>query len=138
MSLYKEFKEFALRGSVVDLAIGVIIGAAFGKVVSSLVSDVVMPPLGALLGGVDFSDLSFEVKHGVLVKYGVFLNTVIDFLIVAAAIFLVIKLMNSLRKKENPTPTTKMCPECCQMIPIKAKKCSFCCSELKKEDEHPI
>jgi large conductance mechanosensitive channel len=110
MSLFKEFKDFAMKGNVVDLAIGVIIGAAFGKIVSSLVNDIIMPPLGLLLGGVDFSDKVVVLKEAaekspaVMLKYGVFINTVIDFLIVAFAIFMVIKGFNKFRKKEEAAP----------------------------------
>jgi len=110
MSLIKEFKEFAMKGNAVDLAIGVIIGAAFGKIISSLVNDVIMPPLGLLLGGVDFSDKTIVLKEAVdktpavLLKYGVFINTVIDFLIVAFAIFMAIKAVNKFKKQEESAP----------------------------------
>ena len=110
MSMMKEFKEFAMRGNVVDLAVGVIIGGAFGKIVSSFVTDVIMPPIGILLGGVDFSKLAFTLKGGsegvepVLLKYGMFINTVIDFLIIAFVIFMVVKGMNSMKKKEVEVP----------------------------------
>lgn len=110
MSMIKEFKEFAMRGNVVDLAVGVIIGGAFGKIVSSFVADVIMPPIGIMLGGVDFSKLALTLKQGsegvepVLLKYGVFLNTVIDFLIIAFAIFMVVKAMNSMKKKQVEAP----------------------------------
>jgi large conductance mechanosensitive channel len=110
MSMVKEFKEFAMRGNVVDMAVGIIIGAAFGKIVSSLVNDVIMPPIGMLLGGVDFSDLMITLKGAagdtpaVVLKYGVFINTILDFLIVAFAIFLVIKGMNTLKKKQEEAP----------------------------------
>jgi large conductance mechanosensitive channel len=110
MSMVKEFKEFAMRGNVVDMAVGIVIGAAFGKIVASFVSDVLMPPIGMLLGGVDFSDLMVTLKNAVgdapavVVKYGVFINTIIDFLIVAFAIFMVIKGMNTLKKKEEKAP----------------------------------
>jgi large conductance mechanosensitive channel len=109
--MLKEFKDFAMRGNVVDMAVGVIIGAAFGKITTSMVSDVMMPPIGMLLGGVDFSNRAVEIaaatadKPAVLLRYGVFINTVIDFLIVAFAIFLVVKLMNTLKKTEPPPPT---------------------------------
>lgn len=140
MSMMQEFKTFAMRGSVVDLAVGVIIGAAFGKIVSSLVNDVIMPPIGVLLGGVDFSNLALTIKEGVagapavVMKYGAFINTVIDFLIVALVIFLVVKAMNSLKKQEPvvaAAPTTKTCPECGMTIPIAARKCGFCTSPVK-------
>lgn len=112
MSVVKEFKEFAVKGNVVDLAVGVIIGAAFGKVVTSLVSDIMLPPLGYLTGGVDFSDLKFYIKHGdpakkladVSINYGLFLNAIIQFLIVAFCIFLVVKAINALKKKEEAAP----------------------------------
>jgi large conductance mechanosensitive channel len=108
--MLKEFKEFAMRGNVVDMAVGVIIGAAFGKITTSMVNDVMMPPIGVLLGGVDFSDRAVEIwaatadKPAVLLRYGAFINTVIDFIIVAFAIFLVVKLMNTLKKTEPPPP----------------------------------
>ncbi len=110
MSMVKEFKEFAMRGNVVDMAVGIVIGAAFGKIVSSFVSDVLMPPIGMLLGGVDFSDLMITLKDAVgetpavVVKYGLFVNTVLDFVIVAFAIFMVIKGMNAMKKKEEVAP----------------------------------
>ncbi len=110
MSMIKEFKEFAMRGNVVDMAVGIIIGGAFGKIISSFVSDVLMPPIGLLLGGMDFSKLALTIKEGsegvepVLLKYGVFINTTIDFLIIAFAIFMVIKAMNSLKKKKEEAP----------------------------------
>lgn len=108
--MVSEFKEFAMRGNVVDMAVGIIIGAAFGKIVSSFVSDIIMPPLGVIIGGVDFTDLAVTIKaatdsaEAVTLKYGAFIQTVLDFLIVAFAIFMVIKLMNSLKKKEEETP----------------------------------
>jgi large conductance mechanosensitive channel len=111
MSMLKEFKAFAMRGSVVDLAVGIIIGVAFGKIISSLVNDVIMPPIGVLLGGVDFSGLALQIKEAtatapaVLIKYGVFINTVIDFVIVAAVIFLLVRAMNKLKKAEVAAPT---------------------------------
>jgi len=116
MSMMKEFKHFAMRGNVMDMAIGIIIGAAFGKIVSSIVSDVIMPPIGMLLGGVDFSTLALTLKAGtegvepVLIKYGVFLNTVIDFVIIAFAIFMVIKAMNTMKKKEEEKPAAPPAP----------------------------
>ncbi len=134
--MIQEFKSFATRGNVADMAVGIIIGAAFGRIVSSLVSDVIMPPIGLLLGGVDFSGLSLTLKDAappVLIKYGVFINTVIDFLIVAFAIFLLIKGMNRLKKPpEAPAaPTTKDCPECRMSIPIDAKRCGHCTTVLQ-------
>ncbi len=140
MSMMQEFKTFAMRGSVVDLAVGVIIGGAFGKIVSSFVNDVVMPPIGVLLGGVDFSNLGLTIKEAagatpaVVLKYGVFANTVIDFLIVAFVIFMVIKAMNSMKRQEPApaaAPTTKTCPECSMVIPIAAKRCGYCTSTIK-------
>jgi large conductance mechanosensitive channel len=148
--MLKEFKEFAMRGNVVDMAVGIIIGGAFGTIVKSLVADVMMPPLGLLLGGVDFSDLFFTLKDGttagpyttlaaaktagaVTVSYGLFINAVISFLIVAFAVFLLIKGINQLqRKKEEPPaePTTKECPYCLSSIAIKASRCPHCTSEL--------
>ncbi|MBW7842164.1 MAG: large-conductance mechanosensitive channel protein MscL [Ignavibacterium sp.] len=108
--MIKEFKEFAMRGNVVDMAVGIIIGGAFGKIVSSFVADVIMPPIGILLGGMDFSNLAITIKEGsegvepVLLKYGMFINTIIDFLIIAFAIFMAIKAMNSLKKKQEEAP----------------------------------
>jgi len=110
MSMIKEFKDFAMRGNVVDMAVGIIIGAAFGKIVASLVKDVIMPPIGILVGGIDFSDLMITIKNAVgdtpavVIKYGVFINTVIEFIIVAFAIFMVIKGMNALKRKEEAAP----------------------------------
>jgi large conductance mechanosensitive channel len=138
MSLIKEFKAFALRGNMVDLAIGVIIGIAFGKVVSSLVSDVIMPPLGLLVGGIDFSSHGITLKEAtatqgaIVLKYGVFLNAVVDFLIIAVVIFFVIKAMNRLSGQKPPkAPSTIECPECLMVIPKGAKKCCHCCSSFK-------
>jgi large conductance mechanosensitive channel len=137
----KEFKEFAMRGSVLDLAIGVIIGAAFGKVVSSLVDDVIMPPIGKLLGHVDFSNLFINLSDAHFntladakragaptLNYGIFLNTIINFLIVAFAIFLVVRAVNKWLPKPAPPVTTKECPQCAMSIPINAKKCGHCTS----------
>ena len=139
MGMLKEFKDFAMRGNVVDMAVGIVIGAAFGKIVTSLVNDVIMPPIGLLLGKVDFSELTVTLKQkteeaeAVTLNYGVFINTILDFVIVAFAIFLVIKQMNRLKKKkEEPVsvPTTKECPKCFSSIPIKASRCPHCTSEL--------
>lgn len=139
MGMLKEFKEFAMRGNVVDMAVGIIIGAAFGKIVSSFVKDVIMPPIGLLLGNVDFSQLAITLQEktataeAVTIKYGVFINTVLDFIIVAFAIFIVIKQMNRFKKQEEapvPEPTTKECPKCFTAIPIKATRCPYCTSEL--------
>lgn len=133
--MFKEFKEFAMRGNVVDMAVGIIIGTAFGKIVSSFVSDVLMPPIGMLLGGMDFGALKLKLKEDVFINYGVFINTVIDFIIIAFAIFLVVKGMNRLKRKEIPpppaAPTTKECPECLSVIPIKAVRCAHCGIQLK-------
>jgi large conductance mechanosensitive channel len=145
--MWKEFKEFIMRGNVLDMAVGIIIGAAFGKIVTSFVNDVLMPPLGLLMGKVDFSNLfltlsgqSFatleEAKKAgaVTLRYGLFINTIIDFLIVAFAIFLVIKQVNRLNRQPEPAPAapaTKECPFCLSVIPIKATRCPQCTSELK-------
>jgi large conductance mechanosensitive channel len=146
MGMVKEFKEFAMRGNVVDMAVGIIIGGAFGKIVTSMVSDVLMPPIGALLGGVDFASLAIKVKDAtvdaagkttpaVIISYGKFINTVLDFIIVAFCIFMVIKAMNALKTKPAPAPaaaaTTKECPRCFSTIPIKATRCPQCTSDVK-------
>jgi len=116
MKLLQDFKAFAMKGNVADMAVGIIIGAAFGKIVSSLVNDVIMPPIGLLVGGIDFSNLSITIKEvvdnspAVVIKYGLFINTIIDFIIVAWAIFMVIKAMNSLRKKEEIKPAASLKP----------------------------
>ena len=137
MSIVKEFKEFAMRGNVVDMAVGIVIGGAFGKIVSSLVSDVIMPPIGMILGNVDFSKLSIVLREktataeAVAIKYGLFINTVLDFVIVAFAIFMVIKQMNRLKKKEAPAEvTTKECPKCFSTIALQATRCPNCTSEI--------
>jgi len=139
MGMITEFKQFAMRGNVVDMAVGIIIGGAFGKIVSSLVNDVIMPPIGLLLGNVDFSQLAITLTEktaeaeAVTIKYGVFINTILDFIIVAFAIFIVIKQMNRLKKKEEApaaVPTSKECPQCFTVIPIKAVRCPHCTSEL--------
>jgi large conductance mechanosensitive channel len=140
MNILKEFKEFAMRGNVVDMAVGIIIGAAFGKIISSLVNDVIMPPIGMLLGNVDFSNLTITLKEkttdaaAVTVKYGAFINTVLDFIIVAFVIFVLIRQMNRLKKKEEASaaaPTSKECPKCYSSTSIKATRCPHCTSELK-------
>ena len=142
--MLKEFKEFALKGNVVDLAIAVIIGAAFGKVVSSFVNDIIMPPIGMLLGGVNFSDLFIsldgqtypslavaQAAGAATINYGVFLTTIIDFVIIAWVLFLVVKAMNRMKKAPAPAdPTTKTCPQCATEIPIKAVRCPHCTSNL--------
>jgi large conductance mechanosensitive channel len=145
--MLKEFKDFILRGNVLDLAVAVIIGGAFGKIISSLVTDILMPPLGLILGKVDFSNLYINMSDtpfaslaeaqaagAPTLNYGVFLNNVINFVIVAAAIFLVIKLANRLQRlkpAEKPAPTTRECPYCISNIPIKATRCPNCTSEIK-------
>lgn len=139
MNFVKEFKEFAMRGNVVDMAVGIIIGAAFGKIVTSLVNDVIMPPIGLVLGNVDFSQLSVTLREAtaeaeaVTLNYGMFINTVLDFVLVAFAIFLLIKQVNRFKRQPEPSavePTTKECPKCCSSIPVKASRCPFCTSEL--------
>jgi large conductance mechanosensitive channel len=136
MGMIKEFKEFAMRGNVMDLAVGIVIGGAFGKIVTSLVNDIVMPPIGLLLGNVDFSSLAVTLHNAtntapaVTVKYGLFINTVVDFLIVAFVIFLVVKQINRLNRPKYAPPTTKDCPHCKMSIPIAATRCGFCTSEL--------
>ena len=139
-----EFKTFAMRGNVIDMAVGIIIGGAFGTIVNSLVNDVLMPPIGMLLGKVDFSDLqlvlSGEGENVVAIKYGLFINALISFLIVAFAVFLLIKAINKLQATvvkdeaaaEAAEPTTKTCPYCCSEIAINATRCPHCTSELKK------
>jgi large conductance mechanosensitive channel len=137
MSMTKEFKEFAMRGNVVDMAVGIVIGGAFGKIVSSMVSDVIMPPIGLILGNVDFSKLAIVLREktataeAVTINYGLFINTVLDFVIVAFAIFMVIKQMNRLKKKEAPPEvTTKECPKCFSTIALQASRCPNCTSEI--------
>lgn len=145
MSMAKEFKEFAMRGNVVDLAIGIVIGGAFGKIVTSLVNDVIMPPIGLLVGGIDFSKLALTLKAAeettpaVAIGYGALVNTVLDFVIVAFAIFMVVKVMNRLKRKHEAAPAraaepaTKLCPECQTDIPVKAKRCPHCTSDISTE-----
>ena len=137
-----EFKKFAMRGNVIDMAVGIIIGAAFGKIVDSLVKDIIMPPIGVVLGKVDFSELKLMLTNEVSINYGNFINNVISFLIVAFAVFVLIKAINTLQekmladeKKEEiaSAPTTKKCPFCCSEIAIKATRCPHCTSELKEE-----
>jgi len=130
--MIKEFKEFIMRGNVMDLAVAVIIGGAFGKIVSSLVSDLIMPVIGLIIGGIDFSGLSLTVGKA-SITYGNFINNVIDFLIIALVIFLLVKGIDSLKKKPVPVvaePVTKECPHCYTVIPIKATRCPNCTSEL--------
>jgi large conductance mechanosensitive channel len=150
MGMIKEFKEFAVRGNVVDMAVGVIIGAAFGTIVKTLVDHVIMPPIGLALGGVDFANLFLQVRDGtppgpyptveaakeagaVTINYGLFVNAVISFLIVAFAVFLMVKAINSLKRKEEapPPPSTKDCRFCATPIPINAKRCPHCTSQLE-------
>ncbi len=145
--MIKEFKEFAMRGNVVDMAVGIIIGAAFGAIVQSLVADVIMPPIGFVLGNVDFSNLFLTIKDGavagpyaslaeaqkagaVTINYGMFANKIISFIIVAFAVFMLVRGMNKLIKKEKPAETTKDCPRCFTSIPLKAQRCPNCTSEL--------
>ena len=149
--MFKEFKEFAIKGNVVDMAVGIIIGAAFGTIVKSLVADIIMPPIGLLLGNVDFSNLFIVLKGtaagdtfasladaqkagAVTLNYGMFINTIISFLIVAFAVFLLIRGLNKLKREEEAPPeepTTKECPRCLSTIPIKATRCGHCTSELE-------
>jgi large conductance mechanosensitive channel len=148
--MIKEFKEFAMRGNVVDMAVGIIIGAAFGAIVKSLVDDVLMPVVGLLLGNVDFSNFFFVLKAGkvpgpyatlaeakaataVVLSYGLFINAIVTFLIVAFAVFLLVKQINVLKREEAPpaAPTTKDCPFCLSTVPLKATRCPHCTSELK-------
>lgn len=152
--MFKEFKEFAMRGNVIDMAVGIVIGAAFGTIVKSLVSDIIMPPIGLLLGKVDFSNLFAVLKQGetvagpytslvdaqaagaVTINYGIFINTLISFIIISFAIFMVIRSMNKLKKKEEAPPaepTTQDCPYCFTSIPIKATRCPHCTSQLAAE-----
>ena len=145
--MMKAFKEFVVRGNVLDMAVGIVIGAAFGKIVSSFVDDILMPPIGLLLGKVDFTNLFINLSDKPLaslaeakaagapvIKYGVFINTVLDFLIVAFVIFLVVKQVNALKRQEEaappPAPATKECPFCASTIALKAKRCPQCTSEI--------
>lgn len=148
--MLKEFKEFAVKGNAVDMAVGLIIGAAFGTIVSSLVADIIMPPIGLILGNVDFSGLLLVLKEGkvpgpyanpaaakaasaVTINYGQFINTVISFLIVAFSVFLLVRNINKLKKEEKKQaePATKECPYCLSVIPIKAVRCGHCTSDLQ-------
>lgn len=148
--MLKEFREFAMRGNVVDMAVGIIIGAAFGSIVNSLVSDMIMPPIGLLLGKVDFANLFVILQEGeiagpfgslieaqeagaVTLNYGIFINTIVSFLIVAFAVFLLIRSINRLEREEAPAekPTTKECPFCASEIPVKASRCPYCTSQLE-------
>jgi large conductance mechanosensitive channel len=143
--MFSEFKKFAMRGNVLDMAVGIIIGAAFGKIISSLVADVLMPPLGLILGKVDFSNLFLNISGksydslaaakaagAPTINYGIFLNNIIDFIIVAFAIFLLIRMVNRWNKPEPAAaPVTKECPYCATAIPLAAKRCPNCTSELR-------
>jgi large conductance mechanosensitive channel len=148
--MLKEFKEFAMRGNVVDMAVGIIIGAAFGTIIKSLVADIIMPPIGLLLGNVDFANLFLMLKAGnpagpylavaeaqkagaVTINYGAFINTIISFIIVAFAVFFLIRSLNRLQKPAAAPvpPATKECPYCLSAIPVKASRCAHCTSELK-------
>ena len=144
--MLKEFREFAMRGNVLDMAVGIVIGGAFGKIVSSLVADVIMPPIGLLLGQVDFSSLFLNLSgesYATLAEaqaagaptlnYGLFVQSIVNFLIVAFAIFLLIQRVNAWQRQPPPKPaepTTKECPECCSTIPIRAKRCPSCTAAL--------
>ena len=149
--MLKEFKEFAVKGNMVDMAVGIVIGAAFGGIIKSLVADVLMPPIGLLLGNVDFSNLFLVLKEGstlgpfatidaakaagaVTLNYGLFVNTIVNFLIIAFSIFFVVRAINRIKRQEEAPPaepTTKECPLCLSTIPIKATRCGHCTSELK-------
>jgi large conductance mechanosensitive channel len=142
--MYKEFKEFIMRGNVVDLAVGVVIGVAFGKIVTSFVEDILMPPIGLALGGVDFSNLFINLSGkdypsiaaakaagAATLNYGIFFNNILNFLIIAFAIFMLIKQINRMQKPATAAPTTKDCPHCLSPVPLKATKCAHCTSELK-------
>ncbi len=141
--MLKDFKEFALKGNVLDMSIGIIIGTAFGKIITSAVNDVLMPPLGLLIGKVDFSNLFFNLSDksvkslaeaktigAATINYGLFINTLIDFVLVAFALFLIIQQFNRLKKQPAPTTTTKECQQCFSTIPIKALRCPCCTSSL--------
>jgi len=143
--MLKDFKEFAMRGNVLDMAVGIIIGAAFGKIITSLVNDIMMPPLGLILGKVDFSNLFLNISGksydslaaaklagAPTINYGIFLNNVIDFLIVALAVFLLVRQVNRWTAPAPAAPTTKDCPYCATRIPINATRCPNCTSEIRK------
>ena len=149
--MFKEFREFAMRGNVVDMAVGIVIGASFGAIVNSFVADIIMPPVGILLGNVDFSGLFVILKEGkvpgpygtlaaakaagaITLNYGVFINSIISFLIIAFSVFLLIRNINRFRRKEEApaaAPVTKECPYCLSAVPLKAVRCPHCTSELK-------
>ena len=141
--MFKEFKEFAVKGNVIDLAVGLVIGAAFGKIVSSFVADILMPPIGLALGKVDFSNLYLNLSQTAYpslaeakkagaptLNYGLFMNNVIDFVIVAFAIFLVVKAVNKMKTQPAAAANTKACPQCVSNIPLAAKRCPFCTSQI--------
>ena len=147
MAMLKEFREFAMRGNVVDMAVGIIIGAAFGKIVASLVADVIMPPISILLGNVDFTEWFITLSSGsydtlaaaqeagaATLNVGLFINAIVNFVIIAFAVFMLIRGINRLKRKEEagetPSPTTKSCPHCLSTIPLKATRCGHCTSEL--------
>ncbi|MFA5394151.1 MAG: large conductance mechanosensitive channel protein MscL [Candidatus Ratteibacteria bacterium] len=146
--MLKEFREFAMRGNVLDMAIGIIIGTAFGKIITSLVNDILMPPIGVLLGKMDFANLFVNIspRHyerladakaagAATINYGLFLNTIIDFVIVAFVIFLLIRQVNRFKKKEEPAaPVTKDCLYCLSAVPVRATRCPHCTSELKPSE----
>ena len=128
--MLKEFREFAMRGNVLDLAVAVIIGGAFGKIIASLVADVLMPLIGLVLGGINFADLSFTVGAAV-VKWGAFVQSIVDFVIIAFVIFMIVRAMNRMQKPAPvAAPTTKDCPYCFSIIPLKATRCPNCTSQL--------
>jgi large conductance mechanosensitive channel len=128
--MLKEFREFAMRGNVVDLAVAVIIGGAFGKIVSSLVDNIIMPLVGLLIGGVDFKSLAFTIRSA-KVEYGLFIQNVVDFVIIAFVIFLIVRAINATKKPAPAAaPTTKECPHCFTTIPLKATRCPNCTSQL--------
>jgi large conductance mechanosensitive channel len=142
--MFKEFREFAMRGNVIDMAVGVVIGAAFGKIIASLVEDIVMPPIGLALGNVDFSNLFINLSGkdyssvaaakaagAATLNYGIFFNTILNFLIIAFAVFLVIRSFNRSKQPEPAAIATKECPHCLSVIPIKATRCAHCTAELR-------
>ena len=133
MGMIKEFREFAVKGNAIDMAVGIIIGAAFGKIVTSLVNDVIMPPIGLVLGRVDFSNLIIPLNEKTAIRYGEFINNILIFVIVAFCVFLMVKQINRLKSMlpaEKVEPTTKTCPHCQSTIPLKATRCPHCTSEL--------
>jgi large conductance mechanosensitive channel len=147
--MWKEFRDFAMRGNAVDMAVGIVIGAAFATIVKSLVDDIIMPPIGLMLGGVDFTNLFFVLKPGanpgpflkladakaagaVTINYGVFINSIVTFVIIAFAVFMVIRAINRLYPPTPAAATTKECPHCASAIPIKASRCPHCTSDLAR------